>query len=338
MGYRIAINGYGRIGRSLLRAFYESEDRGGLEIAAVNDLADIDSLAYLTKYDSTHGRFPGRVTHRGDTMFINDNPVRVISERKLSELPWKALNIDAVMECTGSFTDRKTAEGHLKAGAKKVVFSQPADHLDIDATIVYGINHKHLKRDCAVISNASCTTNGIIPVLKILDDELGIDHGFMTTIHSMMNDQQVIDSFHPKDLRMSRSAGQSIVPVSTGLAQGVGKILPNLSGRFESASIRVPTINVSAIDLTVRVSKDTDREFVNAIIREAAEGYLKGILGYTQDHQVSCDFNHDPRSSIVDGLETFVSGNRMVRVLSWFDNEWGYANRMLDTTKALLHL
>ena len=336
MRYRVAINGYGRIGRSILRALYESPHQEKIEIVAINELSDMDTITHLTKYDSTHGRFPGAVFRRNNNLIVNDDTIRVSFEKNILDLRWAARDIDVVLEWTGSFSDRKTAEMHLESGAGKVVFSQPAER-SVDATIVYGINEETLSSKDAIISNASCTTNCIVPVLKTLDNAFGIDYGMITTIHSMMNDQPVIDAYHHQDLRRTRSAAQSIIPVDTELAKGIGRILPALSGRFEAIAMRVPIVNVSAMDLTLTVQQDTNVEDINRALKTATHGRLAGILGYTEEPLASCDFNHDPRSSIVDGHQTRVCGRRVVKVVSWFDNEWGYANRMLDTTVALMN-
>lgn len=336
MRYRVAINGYGRIGRSILRALYESPHQEKIEIVAINELSDMDTITHLTKYDSTHGRFPGAVFRRNNNLIVNDDTIRISFEKNILDLRWAARDIDVVLECTGSFSDRKTAEMHLESGAGKVVFSQPAER-SVDATIVYGINEETLSSEDTIISNASCTTNCIVPVLKTLDDAFGIDCGMITTIHSMMNDQPVIDAYHHQDLRRTRSAAQSIIPVDTELAKGIGRILPALSGRFEAIAMRVPIVNVSAMDLTLTVQRDTNVEDINRALKIATQGRLAGILGYTEEPLASCDFNHDPRSSIVDGHQTRVCGRRVVKVVSWFDNEWGYANRMLDTTVALMN-
>jgi len=343
MAYRIAINGYGRIGRSVLRALYESHHYRDLEVVGINELSDIKTIAHLTKYDTTHGRFSGQVEICGDDFYVNNNHIRLSHERNIENLPWRELDVDVVLECTGSFTSRKKAEEHLKSGAKKVIFSQPAEE-DVDATIVFGINEHLLKKEHTIISNASCTTNCSIPVLKVLNDAIGIESGIITTIHSIMNDQPVIDAYHHHDLRRTRCAGESIIPVNTGLARGIERILPELSGRFQAVSMRVPTINVSALDMTLILSQQLSVNQVNQILQSAASGEsgqasgrrLAGILGYTEEPLASCDFNHDSRSSIVDGNQTKVSRGNLVKILAWFDNEWGYANRMLDTTAALM--
>jgi len=337
MVYRIAINGYGRIGRSILRALYESNQHKNIKIVAINELADLKTIAHLTKYDTTHGRFPGVVETKDKGLYINNDYIAISFFKKINELPWSDLDIDVVYECTGCFINRTDAEQHIKRGAKKVVFSNPAaTENDVDATIVFGINEDTIKENHKIISNASCTTNCVIPVLKIIHDQLGIEYGIITTIHSMMNDQPVIDAYHSNDLRLTRCAGRSIIPVDTELAKGIDRILPELTGRFEAVSMRVPTTNVSAMDITLVVRRDTYSQQINRLIKQAAEGKLSGILGYTEEPLASCDFNHDSRSSIVDGNQTRVSGSRLVKLLAWFDNEWGYANRMLDTTSVLM--
>jgi len=337
MAYRIAINGYGRIGRCVLRAFYESKNYGDLSIVAINDIADLKTLAHLTRYDSTHGRFLGTVEERNEQLLINNDAVAVYNEPDLLKLPWQDLEIDLVMECSGTFTSREIAEQHLSSGAKKVLFSQPAES-DVDATLVYGINHEELDPQATIISNASCTTNCIVPVLKTLDDVLGIDSGVITTIHSAMNDQPVIDSYHNNDLRRTRSAMQSMIPVETKLAVGIERILPQLTGLLQAQAIRVPTMNVSVMDLTVFVNSSTDCETVNKRMHEASEEFLPNVLGVTDEPLTSCDFNHDPRSAIVDLSQTRVAGSRLVKLLIWFDNEWAYANRMLDVTQYISRL
>ncbi len=336
MAYRIAINGYGRIGRSILRALYESHHYRELEVVGINELSDIKTIAHLTKYDTTHGRFTGSVEICGQDLFVNNNRIGISHERHIDNLPWKSLNVDVILECTGTFTARKRAEDHIRSGARKVIFSQPAEE-DVDATIVYGINEDTLQKHHTIISNASCTTNCSIPVLKVLDDCIGIESGIITTIHSIMNDQPVIDAYHNHDLRRTRCAGQSIIPVNTELAKGIERILPKLSGRFQAVSMRVPTINVSALDITLLLAQPVSVEKVNGILEKAAfGGRLSGILGYTEEPLASCDFNHDSRSSVVDGSQTRVSCGNLVKILAWFDNEWAYANRMLDTTAALM--
>ena len=332
MPYRIAINGYGRIGRCILRAFYESNEYLDLKIVAINDIADTKTLAHLTQYDSTHGRFLGTVAESDNALVINEDVIKVSNKHELCELPWRELNIDMVMECSGTFTARSQAEQYLEKGIKKVLFSQPAES-DVDATLVYGINHESLDKNAKIISNASCTTNCIVPVLKALDDCFVIDKGVITIIHSAMNDQPVIDSYHHNDLRKTRSAMQSIIPVETGLAKGIERIMPHLAGALEAQAIRVPTLNVSAIDLTVSVSKSTDVDLVNQAMREASGSLLPNVMGVTEEPLASCDFNHDPRSAIVDLSQTRVAGVRLIKLLVWFDNEWAYANRMLDVAR-----
>jgi glyceraldehyde 3-phosphate dehydrogenase/D-erythrose 4-phosphate dehydrogenase len=337
MSYRIAINGLGRIGRSVLRAWFERDDLDGLELVALNELADIQTLAHLTRYDSTHGKFAGSVVVDGAQLVINGHKLAVSHIPELDNLPWKQHKVDLVLECTGTFSDRARARIHVYSGAKRVLFSQPAE-ADIDATIVYGVNHDTLRPEHTIVSSASCTTNCIVPVIKCLHDALGIDSGVITTIHSAMNDQPVLDAYHHTDLRKTRSAFQSIIPVDTGLARGIDRILPQLAGRFEAQAMRVPVMNVSAIDLSVVVEKDTSREDINAIIRSASAASVPNVLAFTDEPLASCDFNHDPRSAIVDLSQTRVSGKRLVKVLTWFDNEWGYANRMLDVARLLSRL
>lgn len=326
---RMAINGYGRIGRTLLRALQESPHRHALEVVAINELADAATVAHLTRYDSTHGRFPGDVALQGDRLRVAGRDKALLREPDIAALDWRSVDAELILECSGAFSDRKTAEGHLRAGAAKVLFSQPAQ-ADVDATVVYGINQQSLRAQHSVVSAASCTTNGIVPVIVALDEAFGIDFGTITTIHSAMNDQPVLDAYHNTDLRKTRAAGQSIIPVDTGLARGVERILPALAGRFTAQALRVPTLNVSAMDLTVTVNSDVSEAAVNRALAEAAAQRFDGVLGYTEEPLASCDFNRDARSSIIDACQTRVSGQRLVKVLTWFDNEWGYANRMLD--------
>jgi erythrose-4-phosphate dehydrogenase len=330
---RVAINGYGRIGRSVLRALYESGARDRVQIVAINEPADSKTIAHLTRYDSTHGRFNGTVDASNDSLTVNGDEIKVLHHQQLDQLPWQALGIDVVLECSGSFTDRQTAEQHLASGAKHVLFSQPAEPT-VDATIVYGINQHLLTGEETIVSAASCSTNCVVPVIKVLDDAFGIDGGVITTIHSAMNDQPVIDAYHHTDLRKTRAAMQSIIPVDTGLALGIDRLLPELTGRFQAQAMRVPTLNVSAIDLSVMLNTDVDTAAVNGALAAAVNGSLNGVLGYTEEPLASCDFNHDPRSGIVDASQTKVSQKKLVKVLIWFDNEWGYANRMLDTLLA----
>ncbi|MDR5900210.1 glyceraldehyde 3-phosphate dehydrogenase NAD-binding domain-containing protein [Halomonas vilamensis] len=335
--YRIAINGYGRIGQCVLRALVERE-LPHLQVVAINELSDLATIAYLTRFDTTHGRFPGTVEHTeengADHLIINGQHIRVLSEPDPAKLPWGSLDVDLVLECSGSFKDRDTAEQHLAAGAKRLLFSQPAES-DVDATIVWGINHGTLNAGQRILSAASCTTNCLVPLLTVLDEALGVEHGVTTTIHSAMNDQPVIDAYHQTDLRLTRSAMQSIVPVDTGLARGIGRLMPSLIDRVECLHVRVPTINVSAMDMAITVRRDTHAQEVNHLLQTASQTRLKGVLGYTEAPMASIDFNHDPRSGIVDATQTRVAGTRLVKLFCWFDNEWGFANRMLDIS---LHL
>ncbi|WP_444940409.1 type I glyceraldehyde-3-phosphate dehydrogenase [Microbulbifer sp. ZKSA004] len=334
MTTRIAINGYGRIGRSVLRALYESGARDNLQIVAINELADCDTIAHLTKYDSVHGRFSGEVSVHKDVLVVNGDSIAVTHCERLEDLDWRRDQVDIVLECTGSFKQRQGAELHLAAGAKKVLFSQPASR-DVDATIVYGVNDHILTGKERVISAASCTTNCSVPVIAALDKAFGIEAGVITTIHSAMNDQPVSDAYHHTDLRKTRSAITSVIPVDTALARGIERILPNLAGKFEAQALRVPTVNVSAIDLSVSLQKEVRREDINALLKSASESEFNGVLGFTQEPLASCDFNHDPRSGIIDAGQTRVAGNRLAKILIWFDNEWGFANRMLDVAKKL---
>ena len=332
MAYRIAINGYGRIGRCVLRAFYESANYADLRIVAINDLADISNLAHLTRYDSTHGRFLGSVEEGDGELIVNGDKIRVFNSEDIGGLPWDELDVDLVMECSGAFKSRAAAQQHIDNGAARVLFSQPAEH-DVDATLVYGINHLQLQADAKIISNASCTTNCIVPVLKAIHDRFQIESGVVTTIHSAMNDQPVIDGYHHTDLRKTRSAMQSIIPVETELAKGIERILPELTGLLEAQAIRVPTLNVSLMDLTISIRTETYAEGVNDAIRAASEQLPANILGFTDEPLASCDFNHDPRSAIVDLNQTRVANKKLVKLLVWFDNEWAYANRMLDVAQ-----
>jgi glyceraldehyde 3-phosphate dehydrogenase/D-erythrose 4-phosphate dehydrogenase len=329
MPVKLAINGYGRIGRSVLRALVESNYQDQMQIVAINELADCKTIAHLTKYDSTHGRFPGEVSTNGEMLTVNGQHIAVFHQENIAGLDWATLDVDVVLECSGAFSDRATAELHLRQGAKRVVFSQPAT-TDVDATIVWGVNQDSLKSSDKIISTGSCTTNAIVPVIKALDDNFGIDCGVITTIHSAMNDQPVIDAYHNTDLRKTRSAIQSIIPVDTGLAKGIGRILPALADSFEAQAMRVPTINVSSIDLSVVVKQGTTAGIVNQRLQAAATQQFNGVLGLTNELLASCDFNHDARSAIVDASQTRVAGTNLIKVLTWFDNEWAYANRMLD--------
>jgi glyceraldehyde 3-phosphate dehydrogenase len=334
MTIRVAINGYGRIGRNTLRAFYEGGKRHDIEFVAINDLGDANTNAHLTQYDTAHGKFPGTVSAQGDYLVVNGDKIRVLAQRNPAELPWGELGVDVVMECTGFFTTKEKASAHLKGGAKKVIISAPGGK-DVDATIVYGVNHQVLKASDTVISNASCTTNCLAPLVKPLHDKLGVVSGLMTTIHSYTNDQVLTDVYH-EDLRRARSATHSMIPTKTGAASAVGLVLPELNGKLDGYAIRVPTINVSIVDLSFIAARDTTVDEVNDILREASEGSLKGILAYNTLPLVSIDFNHNPASSNFDATLTKVAG-RLVKVSSWYDNEWGFSNRMLDTTVALAH-
>lgn len=334
MTIRVAINGYGRIGRNILRAHYEDGKKHDIEIVAINDLGDPKTNAHLTQYDTAHGRFPGTVAVDGDYMVVNGDKIRVLANRDPSALPWGELNVDVVLECTGFFTSKEKASAHLKGGAKKVIISAPGGK-DVDATIVYGVNHDVLKASDTVISNASCTTNCLAPLVKPLHEKLGIVNGLMTTIHAYTNDQVLTDVYH-SDLRRARSATQSMIPTSTGAAAAVGLVLPELAGKLDGFAMRVPTINVSVVDLSFVAARETTADEVNSILKQASEGALKGILDYTDEPLVSVDFNHNPASSTIDSLLTKVSGN-LVKVSSWYDNEWGFSNRMLDTTVALMN-
>lgn len=330
---RLAINGYGRIGRSLLRALYESGARRELQVVAINEPADCRTIAHLTRYDSTHGRFPGEVSYSDDTLVVNGDCIAISHCQSISEIDWAASGVDLVLECSGQFTDRATAEQHLARGAKRVLFSQPAE-ADVDATVVYGYNHQQLaalNSEQRVISAASCSTNCVVPVIDVLEREFGVAGGVITTIHSAMNDQPVIDAYHATDLRKTRAAIHSIIPVDTSLGRGIDRLMPQLAGRFEAQAMRVPTMNVSAIDLSVLLASDASVAAINSALQRAAHGELADILGYTEELLASCDFNHDPRSGTVDAGQTRLSGSRLAKVLIWFDNEWGYANRMLDT-------
>jgi erythrose-4-phosphate dehydrogenase len=326
---RLAINGYGRIGRCVLRALQESPLHPRLQVVAINELADARTVLHLTRYDSTHGRFPGRLEGDDLRLTVNGRDIALLRSEAIDGLPWRELGVDMVLECTGAFSDRATAEGHLHRGASRVLFSQPAER-DVDATVVFGVNHETLRTEHRIVSSASCTTNAIVPVIAALHRALGIESGTITTIHSAMNDQPVLDAYHHTDLRKTRAASQSIIPVDTALARGVARVLPEMSGRFTAQALRVPTLNVSALDLSVQVNTDTDESAVNRVLHDAAQSGFQGVLGYTEELLASCDFNHDPRSGIVDASQTRVSGRRLVKVLVWFDNEWAYANRMLD--------
>ena len=338
--YKVALNGYGRIGRCVLRALFERGAAAGFEIVALNDLADMASLEYLTRFDSTHGRFPGEIRIEGDCLHINGDCVKVFRSATPEGIDWAALGIDLVLECSGVYNTRADGQRFLDAGAPGVLFSQPmASDADVDATIVYGVNQHSLTGEERLVSNASCTTNCGVPLLRLLDQALGLEYVSITTIHSAMNDQPVIDAYHHEDLRRTRSAFQSVIPVSTGLAKGIERLLPELAGRIQAKAVRVPTLNVSCLDITLTTARDTDAAEVNRLLREAAtSGPLKGLLAYTELPHASCDFNHDPHSAIVDASQTRVSGPRLVNLLAWFDNEWGFANRMIDVAEHYLHV
>jgi glyceraldehyde 3-phosphate dehydrogenase len=335
MAIRVAINGYGRIGRNVLRALYESGRNKEINIVAINDLGNAETNAHLTRYDTAHGKFKGTVAVEGDHMIVNGDKIKVFAIRNPAEIPWGALDVDVVLECTGLFTSKAKASAHLTGGAKKVIISAPGG-ADVDATIVYGVNHNVLKAAHTVISNASCTTNCLAPMVKPLHDKIGVVNGLMTTVHAYTNDQVLTDVYH-EDLRRARSATMSMIPTKTGAAAAVGLVLPELNGKLDGYSIRVPTINVSIVDLCFVAARDTTVDEVNAIMKEASsQGALKGILNYNTAPLVSIDFNHDPASSTFDSTLTKVSG-RLVKVSSWYDNEWGFSNRMLDTTVALIN-
>jgi glyceraldehyde 3-phosphate dehydrogenase len=335
MPIKVAINGYGRIGRNIVRALYESGRTNEIQIVAINDLGDSNTNAHLTQYDSVHGKFPFEVTVDGDFIVINGDRIRVFSERDPSKLPWADLGIDVVHECTGFFTSKAKASAHISAGAKKVIISAPGGD-DVDGTIVYGVNHNTLKASDTVISNASCTTNCLAPIVKPLNDAIGIVSGLMTTIHSYTNDQVLTDVYH-SDLRRARSATQSMIPTKTGAAAAVGLVLPELAGKLDGFAMRVPTINVSVVDLTFQAARDTSKAEIDEILTAASKGALKGILDINERPLVSIDFNHNPASSIYEEPLTKVLGGRLVKVLSWYDNEWGFSNRMLDTTIAFVN-
>ena len=332
MTIKVGINGYGRIGRNILRALYESDRGSEIAIVAVNDLGDANTNAHLTRRDTAHGRFPGTIEVDGDHMIVNGDRIRVLAERDPAKLPWGKLGVDIVLECTGFFRTRELAGKHIEAGASKVIISAPGGK-DIDATIVYGVNHDVLKATDTIISNASCTTNCLAPLVKPLHDNIGVKHGVMTTIHAYTNDQVLTDVYH-SDLRRARSATMSQIPTKTGAATSVGLVLPELNGRLDGFSMRVPTINVSVVDLTFVAERETSIEEINDVMRAASEGDLKGVLAYNDEPLVSIDFNHDPASSTYDATLTKVMQGTLVKVCSWYDNEWGFSNRMLDTTIA----
>lgn len=334
MAIRVAINGYGRIGRNILRAIYEANRQKDIQIVAINDLGDASINAHLTQYDTAHGRFNFKVSAGNDgSLIVNGDEIQGFSERNPANLPWEKLGVDVVLECTGMFTTREKAQAHIDAGAKKVLISAPAGS-DVDATIVYGVNHQMLKATDKIVSNASCTTNCLAPLVKPLHEKLGIISGLMTTVHAYTNDQVLTDVYH-QDLRRARAAGYSMIPTSTGAAKAVGLVLPALKGKLDGFAIRVPTINVSVVDLTITVERQTTVEEVNQILHAESETQLKGILSYSDAPLVSVDFNHSPASSIFDATQTRVIGN-LVKVLSWYDNEWGFSNRMIDTAIAMM--
>jgi glyceraldehyde 3-phosphate dehydrogenase (phosphorylating) len=331
MSVRVAINGFGRIGRNVLRAIVEAK-RKDITVVAINDLGPVETNAHLLRFDSVHGRFPGEVTVKGDTIDCGIGPIKVLAVRDPAQLPWKDLGIDIALECTGLFTSKDKASAHLKAGAKRVLVSAPAD--DVDLTVVYGVNHEKLTKDHVVVSNASCTTNCLAPVAKVLNDSVGIDKGFMTTIHSYTGDQPTLDTMH-KDLYRARAAALNMIPTSTGAAKAVGLVLPELAGKLDGVAIRVPTPNVSVVDLKFVAKRATSKDEINGAIKRAAEQQLKGILGYTDQPNVSGDFNHDPHSSVFHMDQTKVMDGTLVRIMSWYDNEWGFSNRMIDTAVAM---
>jgi len=333
MTIKVAINGYGRIGRNVLRAHYEGGKQNDIQIVAINDLGNPESNAHLTRYDTAHGKFPGSVAVEGDNMIVNGDKIRVFAQRDPAQIPWGELGVDVVLECTGYFTTKEKASAHLKGGAKKVIISAPGGK-DVDATVVYGVNQSVLKSSHTVISNASCTTNCLAPLVKPLNDKIRLLNGLMTTVHAYTNDQVLTDVMH-EDLRRARSATMSMIPTKTGAAAAVGLVLPELNGKLDGYAIRVPTINVSVVDLSFIAARDTTVEEVNAIMKEAADGPLHGVLTYNTEQLVSIDYNHNPASSNFDATLTKVSG-RLVKVSSWYDNEWGFSNRMLDTTVALM--
>jgi glyceraldehyde 3-phosphate dehydrogenase len=332
MAIKVGINGYGRIGRNTLRALYEAKRTGEIQIVAVNDLGNANTNAHLTRYDTAHGKFDGTITVEGDSMVVNGDRIKVLSERDPSKLPWGQLGVDVVFECTGIFTSKAKASSHLAGGAKRVLISAPGGS-DVDGTVVYGVNHDTLTSAMTVVSNASCTTNCLAPLAKVLNDAIGIESGLMTTIHSYTNDQVLTDVYH-EDLRRARSATMSMIPTKTGAAAAVGLVLPQLKGKLDGFAIRVPTINVSVVDLTFKPKRNTTIEEINSLVKAAASGPLKGVLAYTEAPLVSVDYNHDPASSTYDASLTKIIDGNLVKVCSWYDNEWGFSNRMLDTALA----
>ena len=334
MTIKVAINGYGRIGRNVLRALYESNRNDEIQVVAINDLGDAETNAHLTQYDTAHGKFPGTVTAEGGDLIVNGDRIKVYAVRNPADIPWGAHGVDVVLECTGLFTSKAKASAHIAGGAKKVIISAPGDK-DVDGTFVFGVNHDQLNAAHTVISNASCTTNCLAPLAKVLHEKIGIVHGLMTTIHAYTNDQVLTDVYHC-DLRRARSATMSQIPTKTGAAAAVGLVLPELNGKLDGFAMRVPTINVSVVDLCFVAARETTVAEINAIVKAASEGALKGILGFNTSPLVSIDFNHDPRSSVYDGTLTKVMGGTLVKVCAWYDNEWGFSNRMLDMTVALM--
>jgi len=332
MAIKVGINGYGRIGRNTLRALYEAKRTGEIQIVAINDLGNANTNAHLTRHDTAHGRFGGTVTVEGDSMVVNGDRIKVLSERDPSKLPWGQLGVDVVFECTGIFTSKAKASAHLAGGAKRVLISAPGGN-DVDGTVVYGVNHDTLTSAMTVVSNASCTTNCLAPLAKVLNDAIGIESGLMTTIHAYTNDQVLTDVYH-EDLRRARSATMSMIPTKTGAAAAVGLVLPQLKGKLDGFAIRVPTINVSVVDLTFKPKRNTTVEEINSLVKAAADGALKGVLAYTEAPLVSVDYNHDPASSTYDATLTKIIDGNLVKVCSWYDNEWGFSNRMLDTALA----
>ncbi|MBC3767676.1 erythrose-4-phosphate dehydrogenase [Neptunicella marina] len=333
---RVAINGFGRIGRNVLRALYETGRDQHIQVVAINELAEPKGIAHLLKYDTSHGRFGFDVALDGKTLLVAGNPISLLCHEQISDINWQQHDVDIVLECTGVYGDREAGLAHIKQGAKKVLFAQPGSH-DLDATVIFGINDDVLSASDAIVSNGSCTTNCIVPVIETLDNAFGVTSGTITTIHASMHDQQVIDAYHP-DLRRTRAASQSIIPVDTKLALGIERILPKFAGKFEAIAVRVPTINVTAMDLSVTLDSKVCISDVNQVLKQAGQGRLQGLLGYTEEPLVSCDFNHDPHSCIVDGSQTRVSHKQLVKTLVWCDNEWGFANRMLDTANVMHQL
>jgi glyceraldehyde 3-phosphate dehydrogenase len=332
MAIKVGINGYGRIGRNTLRALYEAKRTHEIQIVAINDLGNANTNAHLTRYDTAHGKFDGTITVDGDAMVVNGDRIKVLSERDPAKLPWGALGVDVVFECTGIFTSKAKAQAHIAGGAKKVLISAPGG-ADVDGTVVFGVNHSTLSAAMTVVSNASCTTNCLAPLAKVLNDAIGIESGLMTTVHSYTNDQVLTDVYH-EDLRRARSATMSMIPTKTGAAAAVGLVLPELKGKLDGFAIRVPTINVSLVDLTFKPRRATTIDEINQLVKAAANGALKGVLAYTEAPLVSIDYNHDPASSTYDATLTKIIDGGLVKVCSWYDNEWGFSNRMLDTALA----